>query len=131
ALADMAVRQGGRVLVLCAAETTLVPTRALFEAAASTHPVELQIRLVPDAWAIFKQGETDRYLAMIAEAADAGFRAGAGGVALAQASMAGAVAPCRDGRPLPPPGAGLAAAAAAVRSHRRSSPIGGPVRDAP
>jgi hypothetical protein len=60
---------------------------------------------------------------MIAAAADQAYRDGADVVALAQASMAGAAALCREGRPLTSPAAGLAAAlqAAEILTRRRSS----------
>ncbi len=91
ALAVVASRGGGRVVALCALETTLAPTRALFAEAAGRHGASLAVRLVPGA-------------------ADADFAAGADRVALAQASMAGAAAPCRRGTPLISPGVGLASA---------------------
>lgn len=115
ALAAGAVRGGGRVVVLCAAETTLGPTGALFEEAAAEWSAEVELRLVPSAWDAFKAGEVAAYHAMIAKAADAAFREGADKVALAQASMAGAAALCREGRPLESPAVGLAEAVAAAR----------------
>lgn len=116
ALAEAAVRGGGRVVALCAVETTLGPTRALFEGAARATGAEVEVRLVPGAWAAFKAGEHDRYLAMIAQAADAAARGGASRVALAQASMAGAAAPgTTTPPPLVVPAAALRAAVAAAR----------------
>lgn len=115
ALAAGAVRGGGRVVVLCAAATTLGPTGALFEDVAAEAGAKVELRLVPAAWDAFKAGRIAEYHAMIAEAADAAFREGADKVALAQASMAGAAALCRDGRPLASPTVGLAEAVAAVR----------------
>ena len=117
ALAAETVRGGGKVVVLCAVETTLKPTRALFEEAAHATGAEVEVRLVPGAWAAFKAGEQDRYLAAIAAAADAAARDGATCVALAQASMAGAVELCRERPPpLSSPAVGLTVAKAAVRS---------------
>jgi hypothetical protein len=116
ALADEAVRRGGRTVVLCAVATTLRPTRELFEAAARSAAATVEVRLVEGAWDAFKAGDQARYLGMIAEAADAAFRAGAGTVALAQASMAGAAPLCRQGRPLSSPAAGLDAAIAAAKA---------------
>jgi len=117
ALAREALATGGRLAVLCAAATTVEPTRALFAAAAGGSQDKLDIRLVPGAWDAFKAGEIERYHALVAGAADAAYAAGAEVVALAQASMAGAAALCRAGRPLTSPAAGLAAAlqAAAAR----------------
>ncbi|NKC33057.1 Asp/Glu racemase [Falsiroseomonas selenitidurans] len=102
ALAEAARRGGGRVVALCAVETTLAPTAALFGAACET-------RLVPGAWAAFRAGDAAGYARMVAAAADAAFAEGADCVALAQASMAPAAALCRRGPPLTSPAASLAA----------------------
>lgn len=110
ALADAAVRKGGRVVVLCAVETTIAPTRVLFEAAAAKTGAAIDMRLVADAWPEFKAGHLDRYFALIAKAADdAAAEPGVATVALAQASMAGAAAKCRS-KPLTSPAVGLSAA---------------------
>ncbi|PJI42039.1 aspartate/glutamate racemase family protein [Ferrovibrio sp.] len=114
ALARQAVRNGGKVAVLCAAETTLGPTGALFEKAAQQTGAVIDLRLVPGAWAAFLAGETQQYLAMIAAAADQAFSEGIDVVALAQASMADAAALCRKGMPLNSPSAGLDAIAAVL-----------------
>ena len=119
ALAAAAVRNGNRVVALCAVETTLRPTRALFETAARATGAQVEVRLVPDAWAAFKAGERDRYLILVAAAADAATRSGAGQVALAQASMAGAARFCQVPPPLTSPAAGLAAACAAASNASR------------
>jgi hypothetical protein len=102
ALAEAARRHGGRVIALCAVETTLAPTHALFGAACET-------RLVPEAWAAFRAGDAALYAEKVAAAADAAFAEGADCVALAQASMAPAAALCRLGRPLTVPDASLLA----------------------
>ncbi|MBU8538823.1 hypothetical protein [Falsiroseomonas tokyonensis] len=104
ALAEAARRAGGRLVVLCAVETTLGPTGALFGPGC-------EIRLVPGAWAAFRAGDAAGYARMVAEAADAAFAEGADCVALAQASMAPAAALCRRGTPLTSPAASLAALA--------------------
>lgn len=118
ALAEEAVRGGGRVVVLCAVATTIAPTRALFEKAAAATGARVEFALVPDAWPAFRAGDVDRYFALIAAAADRAFADGADIVALAQASMTGAAALCRNGTPLTSPAAGLTAAAAAGRRNR-------------
>jgi len=112
ALAVESVKSGGRVVALCAVATTLEPTRALFEAAATATGATVDVRLVPSAWDLFKAGQKDRYLALIAEGADRAFGEGVETVALAQASMTGAAVLCRSGTPLTSPGAGLRAALA-------------------
>jgi hypothetical protein len=71
--------------------------------------------LVPGAWEAFKAGDRDRYLAIVAEAAEDAMRGGATRVALAQASMAEAsnLLPVAQ-RPLTSPTVGLMAAATAA-----------------
>lgn len=110
ALAETATRGGGQVVVLCAVETTVEPTRAIFAEAAARNGATLDVRLVPGAWAAYRAGDPARYHAIIAEAAEAAFAEGAADVALAQASMSGAVALTKGRRPLASPPAGLAAA---------------------
>ncbi|MFH6785354.1 MULTISPECIES: aspartate/glutamate racemase family protein [Methylobacterium] len=114
ALAAEAVREGGRVVVLCAVETTVEPTRRLFETAARATGATIDVRAVPQAWTAFKAGDRDRYGDLVAEAAEAARAEGAARVALAQASMAGAAARLpADRRPLTSPMVGVAAAARA------------------
>ena len=116
ALAREAVAGGGLVVALCAVATTLESTREVFERAARLTGARIDLRLVPGAWEQFKAGQRECYLAMVATAADEAFAGGATAVALAQASMAGAVRHCRAGRPLASPTAGLMAAVAAARA---------------
>jgi hypothetical protein len=101
-------------------ETTLAPTRALFEQAAAATGAQVEVRLVPGAWALFRNGREELYLAAIAEAADEATRTGATTVALAQASMAGASGLTASAPvPLTSPAAGLAAAIAAAHQISR------------
>jgi hypothetical protein len=117
ALAEAAVARaaakGAKVVALCAVETTIEPTRLLFEAAAKKTGTPVEVRLVPGAWARFKAGDREGYERLVAEAAD---QAAAGGaeVALAQASMAGAARLAKV-KPLTSPAVGLKAAAEAAR----------------
>ncbi|WP_246685317.1 aspartate/glutamate racemase family protein [Methylobacterium sp. WL103] len=117
ALAAEAVKDGGSVVVLCAVETTVEPTRRLFESAALATGAEVTVCLVPGAWEAFKAGDRDRYLAIVAEAAEDAMRGGATRVALAQASMAEAsnLLPTAQ-RALSSPTVGLTAAATAAAS---------------
>ena len=115
ALAERAVRDGGRVVVLCATETTVGPTGELFAEAAAATGAEVEVRLVPGAWALFRSGDLAGYFSAIAAAADAALANGADTVALAQASMAGAASLAKGGRVLPSPGSGLTTAVEAVR----------------
>ncbi|ELY4301071.1 glutamate racemase [Cronobacter turicensis] len=89
ALAQAAATAGQPVMVLCAAPTTLHPTAALFRASlAPTTP--LGVEIIPEAWALFQSGQHEAFHQRIAQAAEQAFARGAGCVALAQASMAGA-----------------------------------------
>jgi hypothetical protein len=110
ALAEQATKGGGKVVVLCAVETTVEPTRAIFAEAASRHGAQLDVRLVPGAWAAFRAGDVAGYHRIVAEAAEAAFAEGAQEVALAQASMTGACALARGRAPLASPPVGLEAA---------------------
>ncbi len=114
ALAEAATKGGGRVVVLCAVETTMEPSRKVFEDPAARHGATLEVRLVPGAWAAFRGGDVAGYHRLVAEVAEAAFAEGAAEVALAQASMAGAVAMARGRKPLASPPAGLAAAVASA-----------------
>ena len=116
ALAAEAVRKGGRVIVLCTAGSTIGPTRTVFEAAAMATGAEVEVRLVPGAWELFKAGDQQAYRRMIAEAADIATEEGAAAVALAQASMADAARLAKRRPPLTSPAAGLAAIVAAARA---------------
>jgi len=110
-LAREAVRSGGKVAVLCAVQTTMEPTRFLFEKEARATGTEVVMHFVSGAWDVFKAGDRSRYLSMIAVAADKAFQGGAVQVVLAQASMAGAAKLAIGGRaPLTSPTVGLAAA---------------------
>lgn len=111
ALAERAASVGGKVIALCAVETTVAPTTELFAEAARRSRASVEVRLVAGAWALFKAGDSDGYLAAIANAADAAYDDGASIVALAQASMAGAAGFVKKGpKPMSSPTAGLAAA---------------------
>lgn len=116
ALAEEATRAGGKVIALCAVETTLAPTARIFTDAAKRSGAEVEIRLVQGAWQLFKAGEQDAYLAKIAAATEDAYLDGATIVALAQASMAGAAALLtRAMKPLTSPASGLVAATNALR----------------
>jgi hypothetical protein len=117
ALADAAISVGGKVVVLCAASTTVEPTRALFEAVAAGTSAQVDVQLVESAaWAAFRAGDTQAYFDLIARAAARAFDEGATVVALAQASMSGAAALCKGGPVLTSPAAGLASAYASTRA---------------
>jgi hypothetical protein len=113
ALAEAATAAGGTVIVLYAAPSTLGPTGALFAESASQTGARIDLRLVEGAWEEFRAGAIGAYHRSIAAAADAAFTEGLATVALAQASMSGAVELCRRGRPLTVPAASLGALARA------------------
>jgi len=120
ALAAQATRGGGRVVALCAAQSTLAPTARLFAAAAARSGAQVETRMIPGAWALFLAGDQEGYLGAVAAAADAARDGGADVVALAQASMTGAVArAARAPAPLASPAAGLAAARDALAQEAR------------
>lgn len=111
ALAEAAVRDGGKVVVICAAPTTLQSTGDLFRAAAAKTGALIDIWWIDGAWDMFKAGQIDRYEQTLAEAADRARASGAQQVALAQASMAGASRRTRlQPPPLTVPDSGLVAA---------------------
>ncbi len=91
ALASEAVRNGGEVVALCAVETTIAPTRELFDRVARATGAKVDVQLVQGAWDIFKSGDNQAYLQMVADAAHLAIQNGATKVALAQASMAAAI----------------------------------------
>lgn len=111
ALAEEAVKDGGRVVVICAAPSTLQATGDLFRAAAARTGAEIDLWWVDGAWDMFKVGRLDQYEETLAAAADRARKDGATQVALAQASMAGAAGRAQvQPPPLTSPVAGLAAA---------------------
>jgi hypothetical protein len=115
ALAEAASGAEGQIIVLCTVATTIAPTTALFEEVAPGRVVS--VRLVPGAWAKFRQGDQSGYFAAIAAAVEAADAEGSPVVALAQASMAGAAGLVRRGRvPLTSPVSGLRAAVVAAES---------------
>ncbi len=97
ALAEKAVAESDRVLVVAAVETTIGPTLSLLEEAAQATGREVAFRtlVLPEAWALFQAGDQAGYITAIADAIRANL-GDADMVVLAQASMAGAVAPLDD-----------------------------------
>lgn len=97
AMADRAVQQGPRVLVVVALASTLAPTQTLLadSAARLQRPLTLLPLPVDGAWAHFECGHRDAYRAAIAGAVRA-HAATADVVVLAQASMAAAAESLKD-----------------------------------
>ncbi len=115
-LAEEAVRAGGKIVVLCTVETTLAPTTALFQTAAKATGAEIEVRLVPGAWAQFRAGDLSGYLASIADAVQAAYSEGSDTIAFAQASMtdAGRLLPEGYRQPMSGPVTALASAMAKI-----------------
>jgi len=82
-LAEALQGQSGSTVALCAAESTLAATQALFCQQGS----QVKVALVEGAWAAFKAGDTTRYFGLIAAAAEQAYQQGVVAVALAQSSM--------------------------------------------
>lgn len=75
-MAAAAVRTGPRIAVLAALASTLAPTAELLAEEAGGRPVSVRTHLVAGAWECFEAGDTARYLAHVADAADARHRCG-------------------------------------------------------
>ncbi|TPW31856.1 Asp/Glu racemase [Martelella alba] len=117
ALAVEALAAGGNLVVLCAAPTTMEPTRALFAHIAEPSGRDFAILLVEGAWDKRKAGDLDGYLGDIAAAIDRAYAQGADHVALAQATMAAAAERTAAGpRAFTSPSAGLLAAVKAAQA---------------
>ncbi len=104
ALAVEANRMGGKIAVLCAVESTIEPTRQLFERHATDKTTSIDVILVERAWALFTSGNANdarECYAVIAAAANDAFDAGADVVAYAHPWMAAALDLAdKDRRPL-------------------------------
>ncbi|MBX3620841.1 MAG: Asp/Glu/hydantoin racemase [Rhizobacter sp.] len=92
AMADAAVRHGGRVLLVAALQSTLQPTTELLRSSAARLEVTVQIEplMVTEAWPHFEAGRPQAYIDSIVAAVRQAPRGGT--TVLAQASMAPAAA---------------------------------------
>ncbi len=104
ALARQAVARGDEVAVLVAVETTIEPTRKLFEEEAAKTGATIRMVMVHDAWAKFLAGDVEGYAEAVADCARAQPETV---IALAQASMAPACDLVEDKSVLSSPRAGL------------------------
>jgi hypothetical protein len=95
AMADSAVKQGRRILVAAALESTLAPTLELLRGSAGSIGPDVQLAplLVKDEWKCFETGEREDYISAVADAIQAGSD-GFDVVVLAQASMAPVAGRC-------------------------------------
>jgi len=68
-MADQAVQQGQRILVVAAVESTLDPTRKLLESSAKKLGKSPTIEMlhVQDAWQHFEAGDSEQYVQTIAD----------------------------------------------------------------
>lgn len=118
-LARASVAQGGTVIVLCAAPTTVTPSRAIFEAAGKENGAIIETILVDGAWQAFRAGDLTRYNNVIAQAADAMAESNnVATIAFAQASMSAASRFCKVAKPLTSPSSGIAAIVNSVGATR-------------
>lgn len=112
ALAETAARANADIVVLCAVESTMAANRALFDRYARPTGARVEVRLVPDAWDLFKRGETAACLEAVARAAHDAREGGADVVAFAHPWMAAAAGTLpAAARPLDGASASLALAA--------------------
>lgn len=118
ALATQAMAKAGKTQVLYAVETTLLPTKQLFECVKRHPQAEVEFVLVEGAWQKFMAGDVAGYVQSVATAADRAFQQGVDKVALAQASMAGAVNLTQCGAPLSSPRCGLRVAIEYLRKRQ-------------
>lgn len=89
ALAEAAIKQGKKILVLATLASTLGPTSSLFFEVNHHHQASIDIKLCENAWQAFARGDSETYAKRIANAAQGYCQEGAYDViALAQASMA-------------------------------------------
>jgi hypothetical protein len=88
AMADHAVRQGGRVLLVATVQSTVAPTTALLQSSARRLGVAIEVQplLVDEAWPHFEAGRHREYIEAIVTAVSQA--PAADSVVLAQASMA-------------------------------------------
>ncbi|MFM0551309.1 arylsulfatase [Paraburkholderia sediminicola] len=111
ALAAAAAEVGGKIVVLCAAESAIESARKLFTEHASKSAASVEVVHVRHVWALFKAGDVQASLAATASSADEAYEAGATVVAFAHPWMAPAGNLVQKGRrPLDSPSAALQAA---------------------
>ncbi|MGG1949260.1 arylsulfatase [Trinickia sp. NRRL B-1857] len=87
ALAVAAGKADGKIVVLCALESTVEPNRRLFEAHVSEAGTSVDVIHVADIWALYGGADLPACFAAIARAADEAYEAGAAVVAFAHPWM--------------------------------------------
>lgn len=98
ALAATAARIGGHIVVLCALESSVEPTRRLFAEYVNEKVDSVKVVNVAGVWDLFSGGNLDVCFAEVARAADQAYDAGASVVAFAHPWMAQATPLVRAGR---------------------------------
>lgn len=88
AVAEAAASIGGRIVVLCAVESTIESNRRLFQEHISDAATSVEIVHVEAVWTCYKNGDLDGCFMAAAEAADNAYREGATVVAFAHPWMA-------------------------------------------
>jgi hypothetical protein len=108
ALAAAAAEAGGKIVVLCAAESAIESTRKLFAEHAGKSAALVEVVHVGHVWALFRAGDIQACLAATALSAGQAYEAGATVVAFAHPWMAPAADLVQKGRrPLDSPSAAL------------------------
>jgi hypothetical protein len=109
-LAQAAANAGGKISVLCAAESAMASVSRMYNDHTGTGADLATIVFLPHVWRLFKAGESDACFAEIASSAQAAYESGADVVALAHPWMAPAAKLVDGGRqPLHVPYAALRA----------------------
>ncbi|HEX7910891.1 MAG TPA: arylsulfatase [Paraburkholderia sp.] len=97
ALATAAGKVGGKIVVLCAVEAAVEPTRQLFALHASDTVSAVEVIHVERVWALYKNDAVEECFAAIAASANEAYDAGAAVVAYAHPWMAPAASLARNG----------------------------------
>ena len=98
AMADEAVRQGPKILLVAALESTLGPTKRLLDESAFALGAEIEVEylVTEGAWAHFLRGDRTAYIEAVSAAISAAAPHTAHVIVLAQASMAPAAQRLND-----------------------------------
>lgn len=88
ALAEAAACGGKDIVILCAVESTIEATEALFGRYAAQTGSRVTVLLVPEAWDLFQRGQAQACLQACAQAAQDAYEHGADVVAFAHPWMA-------------------------------------------
>jgi aspartate/glutamate racemase len=84
ALAEAAANAGGKITVLCAAESAVAAVRQMY----SEHTGQVTIVFLPQVWSLFKAGDSQACFSELASCAKSAYQGGADVVAFAHPWMA-------------------------------------------